>query len=559
VKKRKIPIGVEDFAAIRENNSYYVDKTQMIYELVHNTNNAVTLFTRPRRFGKTLTMSMLDCFFNIERSDGNELFQDLYIMQHPDFCKENMNHYPVIFISLKDVDGLTFSDAFSMLKTAIANLCKRLSISNNVGMLDEDDISKFATLKSEKADINDIKNALLTLMRILYSVYNRKVILLIDEYDVPLAKAHFNGYYREMLDVIRGMMSTSLKTKPYLEFAVVTGCLRIPKESIFTGVNNFASYSVIDEEFSQYFGFTKDEVEEFLAAYDLSDKIDNIKEWYDGYLFGNSEMYCPWDVSNYIQALTNNRNIEPKNYWENTSSNSDIKAFFEMPNCDPSEKFEALFNGGTIIETVTDALTYEQAYDSESNLWSVLLMTGYVTPIRQTSTKQKELRIPNKEVADIFQTAVVDQFKASVDEIELHDLMTALWSEQEERASVILSDLLWSTISYNDYHEDYYHAFLAGIFVGRGGYAVDSNKERGLGRPDIDLRDKRNRRCMIIEAKHSDSEKEMSHDCDKAIKQLRDNQYALKLTGYRRILRYGIAFYQKQAMIKLDKEDLETK
>ena len=382
MKKRKIPVGVEDFAAIRENNSYYVDKTQMIYELVHNTNNAVTLFTRPRRFGKTLTMSMLDCFFNIERSDGNELFQGLYIMQHPDLCKENMNHYPVIFISLKDVDGFTFSDAFSMLKTAIADLCKRSSISNNVGMLDEDDISKFATLKSEKADINDIKNALLTLMRILYSVYNRKVILLIDEYDVPLAKAHFNGYYREMLDVIRGMMSTSLKTNPYLKFAVVTGCLRIPKESIFTGVNNFASYSVIDEEFSQYFGFTKDEVEEFLAAYDLSDKIDIIKEWYDGYLFGNSEMYCPWDVSNYIQALTNNRNMEPKNYWENTSSNSDIKAFFEMPDCDPSEKFEALLNGGTIIETVTDALTYEQAYNSESNLWSVLLMTGYVTPVR---------------------------------------------------------------------------------------------------------------------------------------------------------------------------------
>ena len=559
MKKRKIPVGVEDFAAIRENNSYYVDKTQMIYELVHNTNNAVTLFTRPRRFGKTLTMSMLDCFFNIERSDGNELFQDLYIMQHPDLCKENMNHYPVIFISLKDVDGLTFSDAFSMLKTAIANLCKRLSISNNVGMLDEDDISKFATLKSEKADINDIKNALLTLMRILYSVYNRKVILLIDEYDVPLAKAHFNGYYREMLDVIRGMMSTSLKTNSYLKFAVVTGCLRIPKESIFTGVNNFASYSVIDEEFSQYFGFTKDEVEEFLVAYDLSDKIDIIKEWYDGYLFGNSEMYCPWDVSNYIQALTNNRNMEPKNYWENTSSNSDIKAFFEMPNCDPSEKFETLLNGGTIIETVTDALTYEQAYDSESDLWSVLLMTGYVTPVRQTSSKQKELRIPNKEVADIFQTAVVDQFKASVDETELHDLMTALWSGQEERASMILSDLLWSTISYNDHHEDYYHAFLAGIFVGRGGYAVDSNKERGLGRPDIVLRDKRNRRCMIIEAKHSDSEKEMSHDRDKAIKQLRDDQYALKLTGYRQVLRYGIAFYQKQAMIKLDKEDLETK
>ena len=386
-------------------------------------------------------------------------------------------------------------------------------------------------------------------MRMLYSVYDKQVILLIDEYDVPLAKAHFNGYYREMLDVIRGLMSTSLKTNPYLKFAVVTGCLRIPKESIFTGVNNFASYSVMDEAFSQYFGFTQNEVEKFLAEYDLSDKIDIIKEWYDGYLFGNTEMYCPWDVSNYIQALTNNKNIEPKNYWENTSSNSDIKAFFDMPNCDPSEKFEALLNGGTILETVTYALTYEQAYDSESNLWSVLLMTGYVTPVRRLSSKQKELRIPNKEVANIFKTAVVDQFKASVDETELHELMNALWNGQEERASEILSDLLWNTISYNDYHEDYYHAFLAGIFVGRGGYAVDSNKEQGLGRPDIDLRDKKNRRCIIIEAKHSDSEKDMERDCNSAIKQIRDNQYALRLTGYTQVLKYGIAFYQKQTIV----------
>lgn len=554
-------MGVEDFAAIRAKDSYYVDKTHMIYELVHNTYNAVTLFTRPRRFGKTLMMSMLDCFFNIERNDGNELFKDLDIIQYSDFCKENMNQYPVIFISLKDVDGLTFTDAFSMLKTSIANLCKILSIADNVGMLDEDDIQKFAKLKAEKANKNDIKNALLTLMRMLYSVYNKKVILLIDEYDVPLAKAHYNGYYREMLDVIRGLMSTSLKTNPYLKFAVVTGCLRIPKESIFTGVNNFASYSVVDTKFSDCFGFTQDEVEKFLAYYDLLDKMDITKEWYDGYLFGKTAMYCPWDVTNYVQALLDDPKAEPKNYWENTSSNSDIKAFFEMPNCDPSEKFETLLNDGTILETVTDALTYEQAYDSESNLWSVLLMTGYVTPVRQNqvSSKQKKLRIPNKEVADIFQTAVVDQFKASVDETKLHELMTSLWHGQEERASEIFSDLLWETISYNDYHEDYYHAFLAGIFVGRGGYAVDSNKERGLGRPDIDLRDKRNRRCMIIEAKHSDSENAMAQDCDKAIKQLRDNQYALKLTGYKQVLRYGIAFYQKQAMIKLDKENPENK
>lgn len=555
--KKLIPIGVEDFASIRIDNNYYVDKTQMIYDLVHDTKNAVTLFTRPRRFGKTLMMSMLDCFFNIQRRDGNELFDGLDIMKYPDFCKENMNQYPVIFISLKDVEGLTFVDAFKMLKTVIADLCKKISFTDHKNILDPDDISKFATLKAEKSDNADIKNSLVTLMRMLYTVYGKKVILLIDEYDVPLARAHYNGYYREMLDVIRGLMSTSLKTNPYLKFAVVTGCLRIPKESIFTGVNNFASYSVMDEEFSQYYGFTQNEVEAFLTYYDLADKLEITKEWYDGYLFGSEEIYCPWDVSNFVKSLTKNRNIEPKNYWENTSSNNAISAFFDMPDCDPSEKFETLLNGGTIRETITDALTYDHAYDSESNLWSVLLMTGYVTLAKpsQAASGQRELRIPNKEVATIFQTAVVDQFKTSIDETKLRDLMNALWERNAETASTILSDFLWDTISYNDYHEDYYHAFLAGIFVGRG-YSVNSNKERGLGRPDIDLRDRKKRRCIIIEAKHSESEKQMEHDCDQAIKQLRENQYALRLNGYTTVLRYGIAFYQKQAMIKLDPDEL---
>lgn len=558
-KTRKlIPVGVEDFAAIRAKNSYYVDKTHMIYELVNDTDNAVTLFTRPRRFGKTLIMSMLDCFFNVQRKNGNELFDGLDIMKYPDFCRENMNQYPVIFISLKDVNGLTFEDAFAMLKTAIADLCKKITFSNNAGVLDSDDVSKYAKLKAEQGDKSDIKNSLLTIMRMMYTAYGKQVILLIDEYDVPLAQAHYNGYYREMVDVIRGLMSASLKTNPYLKFAVVTGCLRIPKESIFTGVNNFVSYSVMDEEFSQYYGFTQYEVEKFLAYYDLSDKINITKEWYDGYLFGNTKIYCPWDVTNFIKALTKDRNKQPKNYWENTSSNSAIRAFFDMPGCDPSEKFETLLNGGTIHETVTDSLTYDQAYDSESNLWSVLLMTGYLTPTcpDKLSSTDRELRIPNMEVASIFQTAVVEHFKKTLDETKLHELMTALWNGNEARSGEILSDLLWNTISYHDYKEDFYHTFLAGIFVGRGSYAVNTNKERGLGGPDIDLRDRRNRRCIIIEAKHSESENAMEHDCDLAIRQLRDNQYALKLTGYKQVLRYGVAFYHKQALIKLDTKEM---
>lgn len=555
--KKRIPIGVEDFAAIRSKNSYYVDKTQMIYELVHDTDNAVTLYTRPRRFGKTLMMSMLDCFFNIQRNDGDSLFDGLDIMKYPDFCKENMNQYPVIFLSLKDVEGLTFDIAFEKFQDIICDFCIRNESLGNHEQVNQNDKALFQKLQARTASIAEMHTCLKTIMRMMYTVYGKQVILLIDEYDVPLAKAHYNGFYQEMLDVIRGLMSTSLKTNPYLKFAVVTGCLRIPKESIFTGVNNFASYSVMDEEFSQYFGFTQNEVEAFLSYYDLADKLDITKEWYDGYLFGTTEIYCPWDVSNFIKALTKNPDIEPKNYWENTSSNNAISAFFDMPDCDPSEKFETLLNDGTISETITDALTYDHAYDSESNLWSVLLMTGYVTlaQINRAASGKRELRIPNKEVATIFQTAVVDQFKSSINETELHNLMTALWEGNEETASTILSNFLWNTISYNDYHEDYYHAFLAGIFVGRG-YAVYSNKERGLGRPDIDLRDRKQRRCIIIEAKHSEKPEQMEKDCQKAIKQIRDNQYALKLTGYTTVLRYGVAFFQKTALIKLDPDDL---
>lgn len=397
MERKNIPIGVEVFATIRMDHDYYIDKTDLIYELVHNTKNAVTLFTRPRRFGKTLTMSMMDCFFSNQRNDGETLFAGLNIMKYPEFCKEYMNQYPVIFISLKDVDGLTFDDAFKMLRAEISDLCKKNVFTDNISYFDADDMTKYSKLKSEQADISDIKGALKTLMRMMYTVYNKPVILLIDEYDVPLAKAHYNGFYREMLDVIRGLMSTSLKTNPYLKFAIVTGCLRITKESIFTGVNNFALYSVIDNEFSDYFGFTQNEVEKFLSDFDLSDKKDITKEWYDGYLFGKAEMYCPWDVVNFMKALTMNHDAQPKNYWENTSSNDAIKAFFEMLECDPSEKFEILLNGGSITETVTDALTYDQAYESENNLWSVFLMTGYVTPVRpdQTFSNQKELRIPN--------------------------------------------------------------------------------------------------------------------------------------------------------------------
>ena len=549
---KKIAVGGEDFITLRKADSYYVDKTELLYELVEKTNNSVTLFTRPRRFGKTLTMSMMESFFSIFKKDSREVFNGLDVMNHPKFCDEYMNQYPVLFVSFKDVEGLSFESAFKMLRAMIADTCKKFEGLPKNAEVNPADVERFDKLQYETAGKEEIKNALKTLMRMMNAVYNKPVILLIDEYDVPLAKAHSNNYYREMLDLIRGIMSTSLKTNEYLKFAVVTGCLRIPKESIFTGVNNFASYSVISSKFAKYFGFTNDEVLKMLESFYLTDKADIIKLWYDGYKFGNLDVYCPWDVVSYVSDLLYDKSIEPSNYWENTSGNSAIKAFFDMPDIDVSDKFEALLNGETISETVTNSLTYDQVYSSERNLWSLLLMTGYLTVNHRVDNDKHpvELRIPNREIANIFQTTVVDHFNQTVDKTEINGLMNALWNGDTNTASEIISDLLWHTISYMDYHEDYYHAFLCGLFVGRGGYMVYSNKERGLGRPDIDLRDKKNRRVIIIEAKKSEREEDMPSDCEKAIKQIIDNQYAAKLDGYRQILHYGIAFYKKSALVK---------
>lgn len=558
---KKLLVGADIFDKLIKGNGYYVDKTEILYELVEETPNEVTLFTRPRRFGKTLTMSMMESFFDIRRNSV-DVFEGLNIMDRTEFCKEWMNRYPVLFISLKDVEGLTFEKAYGKLKTVIANLCKKHDyLESDVRVLPAD-AELFHKLQYETADASNIEHSLMTIMRMMNAVYEMPVILLIDEYDVPLAKAHSNGYYQKMLDVIRGIMSISLKTNEYLKFAVITGCLRIPKESIFTGVNNFASYSVLDDEFSWYFGFTEREIEKLLAEFHLSDKIDAIREWYDGYVFGNIEMYCPWDAVSYVRDLLKKKDAKPKPYWENTSGNDAIHLFFEMENADISDKFEELLNGGTITQIVTNALTYEEAYDSESNLWSVLLMTGYVTAARSGELEKTEgirevgLRIPNREIAAIFQKSVVDHFNKNVDQSEIRELMQALWNGDEEHASKVLSDLLWHTISYMDYHEDYYHAFVTGIFVGRGKYAVKSNKERGLGRPDVDLRDKTNRRAMIIEAKKSENKKRMEYWCDEAIRQIRDHEYAKDMAGYTTVLCYGISFFEKSARVKLMKRNL---
>ena len=551
-----VSVGEADFAALRNENAYYVDKTEIMYELVHDTNNKVTLFTRPRRFGKTLMISMMENFFNI-RKDSKSLFENLAIAKHKTFCKEWMNQYPVLFISFKDAESETYEVAYAKLMNVIADVCKGISDIAKKDMADKDDLDVFARLKAQKGNESDVQNSLKTMMRMLYNVYGKQVILLIDEYDVPLAKASEkdtakNHYYSRMLDVIKGIMSTALKDNEFLKFAVVTGCLRIAKESIFTGTNNFASYSVLDEDFSQYFGFSKNEITAILKAADRSETADTIKEWYDGYVFGNSYVYCPWDVINYLSALKKRRDAKPKNYWKNTSHNGILLTFVKRTDFDVSDKFEALLNGETIVQTISDELTYDTLHSTEDNLWSVLLMTGYITKADAGEEGETvSLKIPNREISSIFEDTVVRFFTETVSNDTVKEMINTLWEKDEVRATEIISGLLWDTISYNDYHEDYYHAFLAGVFVGRG-YSVDSNKEKGLGRPDILLKDKKNRRAIIIEAKKSDKESDMDKDCKEAIKQIVKEKYAEGLKGYEEIICHGAAFFQKQVKLKLE-------
>ncbi|MBR4342359.1 MAG: AAA family ATPase [Lachnospiraceae bacterium] len=550
----KVGVGKSDFAELRKDGNYYVDKTELIYELANDTENEVTLFTRPRRFGKTLMMSMMENFFSI-RKDSRDIFEGLTITKHEAFCKEWMNQYPVLFISFKDIEAENFIDALAVLKTRLADVSKTYADLAKEKAVNSFDAKKLVRLQDEKCDLADVKNSLKTIMRMLYAAYGKKVILLIDEYDVPLAKASekntsANKYYDLMLDVIKGMLSIALKDNEYLKFGVVTGCLRIAKESIFTGTNNFASYSVLDSRFSEYFGFTEKEVEKMLLAADRSEKASVIKEWYDGYVFGKSSVYCPWDVINYLSELRFDSDAKPKNYWKNTSHNGILLTFVKHTDFDVADKFESLLNGGTVIQTISDALTYDTLHSSEDNLWSVLLMTGYITKADlEEAGETVALKIPNRELSSIFEDAVVKFFNETVSNDTIKELLNALWEKNEAEASRLLSDLLWNTISYHDYHEDYYHAFLAGVFAGRG-YSVASNKEKGLGRPDLEIKDKKNRRVIIIEAKKSVKESDMDKDCSEAIKQIRVLKYADSIDeGFKQVLCYGIAFYKKKAKV----------
>ena len=555
--KKMIVIGDDNFDNFIREEGYYVDKTELLYDLIVKSRNKVTLFTRPRRFGKTLTLSMMESFFDIRR-DSTYVFKGLMILEnHPKFCKDWMNQYPVLFFTMKDVEGLYFNSAYDMMTDRISSLCIKHSYllgKEYEEIVDSTDRETFLKLKNKTANLAEVKNSLRTIMRMMQAVYSQPVILLIDEYDVPLSKAQESKskeYYRQMLDVIRGILSVSLKTNEYLKFAVITGCLRISKESIFTGVNNFACYSVTSRRFSQYFGFTSEEVASMLDAFGLMGKLELIRKWYDGYIFGNMKVFCPWDVVSYLSAVLYDEEEQPQNFWTNTSSNAILDDFVNNSKFDASEKFEILLNGGTITEEISEEITYDHISDSEKNLWSVLLMTGYVSKADlEFSRGRIKLRIPNAEIMDLFRNTVVERFQRTLDAGRVDAFITAMWNKDEKTASEMLTAILWDSISFFDYGEDYYHGMLNGIFTSRG-YALDSNDEAGLGRLDLRVKDRGGRRILLMEFKRSEREENLESDCEEAISQIIKKGYHKTIPeGYEQQMVYGIAFYAKMAKVK---------
>ena len=555
MKKLNIPVGISDFAKIRDRKYYYVDKTNLIAELLEEETAEVTLITRPRRFGKTMAMSMLSHFFDI-RKDSKAMFQGLKIAENTDLCDEWMNQWPVLFISFRRVDGLNFESAFGMLQETITDI-----YGDHLYLLDSPRISSYQKeimdrILRKTASEEEIKASILLLTKLMQAHYSKPVILLIDEYDVPIAKASANGYYDEMLDVMKGVLQ-ALKDNDALRFAVITGCLRIAKESIFTGTNNFVSDTISSSHLNEYFGFTQEEVDQILIDADQTDHAEDVKAWYDGYHFGELDVYCPWDVMNYLRDLRKNPKTKPASYWRNTSDNAIIRSFIDYAGENIHEKMETLLAGGYIIQKIREDLTYDYLHSSEENLWSILYSTGYLTQVRgeELPADTAALMIPNAEIRQIFETTVQEWFDDSARKENRTALFDAVWSGDIETLTEEMNELLRKTISYHDYKEDFYHAFLAGIFTGAG-YSVDSNRERGEGRSDVVVRNSSKGRVALFEAKYAKTLDGLEASCEAALQQIEDRQYAKDFADdYDDILCYGIAFYKKRCLVKKNNEN----
>lgn len=571
MNRLNLPVGVSDFEEIRKSGYYYIDKSGLIKNLLDTTGTKVVLITRPRRFGKTIGMSMLDNFFDISK-DSKEIFDGLEIADNKELCDEWMNKWPTVFVSFRQVDGLDFNAAYGMLTLMIAELYDRHRY------LLGDDITEFQKMMfnhiaNGKGSVTEVKNSFMLLTSMLQQHYGKPVILLIDEYDVPIAKASSNGYYDEMLDVMKGLM-LALKDNTALKFAVITGCLKIAKESIFTGTNNFVSDTIMNSNLNEYFGFVQSEVDQLLIDADIMDKRAVVKEWYDGYHFGDYDVYCPWDVMNYVRDIQINPKIKPASYWQNTSDNAIIRSFIDYAGSNITKKLEILMAGGYITQRVDENLTYDYLHSSEDNLWSLLYLTGYLTIERvaddtaveqseinavENAVKEKQsglqdgmyaLSIPNAEIRYIYETTVMNWFSDSAKRWNRNELFTAVWSGNSAAITEQMNRLLRRTISYHDYREDFYHAFLAGIFTGAG-YMVDSNKEHGEGRSDIVVYDAVNARVAVFEAKYTRILDKLESECDNALMQIDDRMYAKEYEDdYDEIFCYGISFFKKRCIVK---------
>lgn len=552
--KKMLPVGLDSFEKIRRLGYYYMDKTLLIQDVLTNRGD-VNLFTRPRRFGKTLNMSMLWSFFEI--GSDKSLFNGLAISEEKQLCEEYQARHPVVFLSLKGVEGLTYEEAIARLVTLISTECKRLDYLEKAPDVKEDDRKIFRNLMARQPEEDELQDALVTLMRMLHAHYGEQVILLIDEYDVPLDKAHINGYYDQMVAFLRGFFGEAFKTNPDLFFAVVTGCLRISKESIFTGINNLKVDTITDTRYDEYFGFTEADVKKLLADYGMEYALEDMRAWYDGYHFGNADVYCPWDVVNHCDKLLDNPKARPKPYWNNTSPNALVKQFIDMADATTRGEIEQLVAGKTIRKKIVETLTYGELTESIDNLWSVLFLTGYLTVDKNAPEDEDDytsLVIPNREVREIFIEKIQKWFaeKVVTQKNSMEKLCRALESGDAEQVETMLNEQLRGTISYYDSYEGFYHGFLLGLLKGKSDWTILSNREAGMGRSDIQIENATGELGMIIETKRAKSRNDMEAQCDAALKQILEREYAEPLIddGANEVWSYGIAFFKKKCSVK---------
>ena len=562
---KKLPIGIENFEKLRQEDFYYIDKTRLIEQLLTRWGE-VNLFTRPRRFGKSLNMSMLQSFFEIGKD--KTLFDGLRISDNQELCEEYQGKFPVVSVSLKGINGATYEEARRFLIKTINEEARRLSVLSDSAELDETDHELLTQLKKKEMTNDSLVYSIRELTELLEKHYGRKVIVLIDEYDVPLAKANENGYYNEMVLLIRNLFENALKTNNSLKFAVLTGCLRIAKESIFTGFNNFKVYSITDKSFDETFGFTDAEVRELLRYYGQEKYYETVKEWYDGYRFGNVDVYCPWDVINFCSDHLADPGLEPKNYWANTSGNSVISHFIDSvgkPQKLTRMELEQLVNGGIVQKEINSELTYKELYSSIDNLWSTLFMTGYLTQRGEFSGNRYNLVIPNREIRNIITNHILKMFKENVkdDGKTVSDLCDALLNQNPEKVELIFTEYMKKTISIRDTFaqkptkENFYHGLLLGILGFKENWSVMSNRESGDGFGDILIRIEDEDVGIVIEVKYAD-DGNLQGECEKALQQIIDIRYteALEQEGIHTIIKYGIACYRKKCkvLMRIDKQ-----